>query len=365
MRNRALVLAALIAVACSKKEEAPPAPAASASAPAATEKAKTQEKKDDEKKTAAKEEEPSKDKEKKEAEPEKKPPAAAEPGKYARGDVLKNMPKECPGGRFYLDMQKMFASPAFAKNASLLEDKLAEAADEDEKKARFAKVLETLKAEGVDPARDARELAGCVPQTDDDDPIIAVGFDTAKDLLALLEKASEKTDKKLKREDYMLTAPNTAFAQLSPGVLTITKGKPLMAKAKAATGGAPGFAIAHGKLLYAKVDQGAKKHFEITMVEKGENIDGTWTMLLAGEEAKTAKAHPAEMKAEFQRLVTGFAAQAEKGPLKILADDLKKTKVDLQGDKVTFSLTIPMADVTEVVKQMANAKPGDLKKMFR
>lgn len=287
--------------------------------------------------------------------------------KYARGDVLKHVPKACKGGRVYLNLGLLLKNEAVEKSASALTDKMSSSMKKKDSKA-MGKALKSLKKSGIDPARDVEEVAVCVPGKDEA-PVVAIGGEFAgKKPLDALKKATEEADDSepvsIKETDdgiKYLKQGKSLIGQIAPNVLVFTEDKDAFADLKKDDDESADWGLEKGRIVAFKVKDKKSGNIEGTIDESGEDLDVKFSVDLAGEAGEKAADNPTATKEQLEQVVEMFAKRLKKGPFKKVANDVAATKVKVKGSKVTLSMTLPASDLGDAIRKAAEASDDELK----
>jgi hypothetical protein len=301
----------------------------------------------------------------------KKPNATA--SKFAKGETLAHMPKECSQGRLYVDVA------AFAQlvggAARGLEEAVTGSMDPKDGDAT-RKALGVLKAGGVDLVSSLKELAVCMK--DGDDVLIAVGMDLSQvkgDPLELILKAlaaAGRKDKVEKRQDgslsYLLAegeAEGGVIARLGSSLVVAKNLQALKLARKG--GGAAAFKNATKTMAYVAmtITQG---RLAGTLVDTGKDLKIVGSMQMKGKGPAAADLK-AQADANLKRMkgaVDEMADELAKAPpFKDLAQPLKALKLTADGDALKAELTLPKKSVQSAIKATSELTAEELQQLMK
>lgn len=302
----------------------------------------------------------------KDDEGDKKKSKKGDDEKYAMGDAVKFLPKECKGGRFYLNVALFLKSEAVEKAAESLEEKFSEKMMKKKKGSeQLSKALKSLKKSGIDPARDVKEVAFCLEPGMNQGTIAIGGNFAGKDPIGALAKAFEASasQKELEKKkadgiEY-LKDDKTFFAAVAPNVVVVTEDKTQFADLKAGEGGA-GFDTGKGRILSFFVNDKKNGKFTGSISEAGDDLDMKVVAEFSGSTGDKIDEDPKAFKTEFEKMRDDLETKLSKGPFKKIADDIGKAKIKVDGNKVTVTLSMPACDLGDSIKKAADMKDDEL-----
>ena len=271
---------------------------------------------------------------------------------YQNGAILKFVPAACEE-RFYVN-----AGGITGGDTTMIRQLVDKFARLEGDRREYDTVMRVSKEFGVDPFSALREIAACEGKGPD---IVVVGIATDKptEMTAVFQKVIASLGKapgRVERDgDTSLFAnPNgdEAVAQFGPNVLVFGPKDALLAAARA-KGGAGGFGDSAKHLVRVKA-----KEMDLTVTEKGPNIEASALIKVREGGAKRANELAAEIKGDIQKASERLATT----PLKVLGERLRTTKVAPRGNGVMVSGTISRADVSSILKSAASA---DLEQVLR
>lgn len=282
-------------------------------------------------------------------------------GGYARAELLSYVPKSCKKARVYVDVAGLLGTEAVLASADALQEKLADLGKSGgDKKAK--KALAALKKAGIDPTHDVKDVAICAGK-DKKDVTVAIGGDFAgKDPLEALVKAAEAAgddEPKIKEADGVkYVKAGKAFAGLvAPNVLVFTEDKEVFGDLAKGEDQSSAWGVGKGKLVVFKGNDTKAGEFEGSLEEKGSDLVARFSLDVKG---LGGKASPSKVKSELEGAAEQLAKKL-KGPFKKLGEAVADTKFDVDGDTVTMKLTVPSADLADVIKKLAAMDEKELK----
>lgn len=282
-------------------------------------------------------------------------------GGYGRGDLLSHVPKSCKKARIYVDVAGLLGSEAILTSADALEEKLADLGKSSgDKKAK--KALSALKKAGLDPTHDVKDVAICAGK-DTRDVTVAIGGDFAgKDPLDALAKAAEAAgddEPKVKEADGVkyLKAGKAFVGLVAPNVLVFTEDKDTFGDLAKGEDQSSAWGLGKNRLVVFKGNDAKAGEFEGSIEEKGSDLVARLSLDVKG---LGGKASPSKVKTELEGAAEHLSKKL-KGPFKKLGDAVAETKFDVDGDTVTIKLTVPSADLADVLKKLAAMDEKDLK----
>lgn len=282
-------------------------------------------------------------------------------GGYSRGEVLSHVPKACKTARVYVDVAGLLRADAVLASADVLQEKLSSMGKSSgDKKAK--KGLEALKKAGLDPTHDIKEIAICAG-ADKNDMTVAIGGDFAgKDPLDAIAKASEaagEDEPKIKEADGVkyLKAGKAFLGLVAPNVLVFTADKDVFADLAKDNDQSSAWGAGKAKLIAFKGKDKKAGEFEGSLEEKGEDLVAKLVLDVKGlEEKGSSSAVKKQLEATAEQL-----GKKLKGPFKKLGDAVADTKFEVDGDTVTVKISVPSADLADVIKKLAAMEEKDLK----
>jgi hypothetical protein len=295
-------------------------------------------------------------------------------GKYAQGDVLKHVPKDCPMLRLYVDARALQKNEAFSANADTLEEKLTSSMKDDDLD-KSAKVMKALKKAGIDPKKDVRELAMCGAAKDDF--VMAIGGEFAgKDPLEALSKAIEAagddTPKTITADGMSLLeikgkkkGKTSYIGEVAAGVLVIADDKESITALKDEKDRTSDWKVEKDRLAVFEFREKGKVGFDLTLTTKDDAIEGKFVGTFDDSTGDKMKKQPKAFETEFGKMATGFATKMEKGPFAAVAPDVKATKITVDGNVVTVTMNVPNDHLGKLIKTLAETSPEDLKKALK
>jgi hypothetical protein len=303
---------------------------------------------------------------------DEKPAKAAKGGKYARGDVLRHVPKECSMLRLYVDVRALQKNEAFAANTETLQEKLTTAMKDDggEKGQR---VMKALKKAGIDPTKDVRELAMCGQGKDD--YVIAIGGDfTAKDPLDALSKAFEdsgddapkpsETDG-VKMLELKGKKGKSFIGAVSPGVLVLASDKDVVAGLKDAKPKGADWNVDDDRLAFFYFREKGKMAFDLTMSTQSDGVEVKFIGTFEDKTGDKMKEAPKAIEAEFVKMAGKFGTKMAGTPFDAVGSDVKATKISVAGNVVTLILDVANDHLAKLIKAVAESTPKELKSALK
>ena len=291
-------------------------------------------------------------------------------GKYEAGAALKYLPKECEGGRIYLNLGKVLEGEV-GKNLEATMEKMAETMAGGDEKTK--KVMATLEENGFEMTNNVQEIGVCLDQKSD--PVVAVGMIPGKmkgeplDMIAKAVEASGEAKPKSEEEDgvkYLtVNGEKGVISQPVKNVLVVAETKD---KAKAALKGgegAAGFGEAAKKVAWVNVKMGPEGDVEVTVEEKGDAYEGKFAMGMPKAQAEAAKKDPDAFVKGMEGEAAKLATELEKTPFKSLGEHVKNAKFAVDGDKFIVTANIKKADIVALSKTAADTPPEELMKAMR
>jgi hypothetical protein len=281
--------------------------------------------------------------------------------KYARGDVLKHMPKSCKGGRFYLNLGLLLKNEAVESNASLLAAKLSKKMKKKDEKS--GKALEALKKAGIDPAKDVKEIALCGDVGMKDFVVAIGGTFSGKDPLGAIKKAGEEGDEKLSVQETddgvkYLKSGKAYVALVSPNVLVITRDKDGIDELKKDDDESGDWDAEKGRIVSFKVKDKRTGDVTGSITESGDDLDFKVGADL--KDAEKMKEDPEAFKGQLEAMLAQVAKKLKKGPFGKVAGDVAAAKIKVSGSKLSITCTVPSSDLGDAIKQAAESSDEDL-----
>lgn len=281
--------------------------------------------------------------------------------KYARGDVLKHVPKSCKGGRIYLNVGALLKNEAVESNASLLAAKLSKKMKKKDEKS--AKAFDALKKAGIDPAKDVKEIAIC-GDLGMKDVVVAIGGKFAgKDPLAAIKKAGEEGDEKLSENETdggvkYLKSGKDYMALVSPNVLVVTRDKDQIDDLKKDDDESSDWDAEKGRIVSFKVKDKRTGDITGSITENGEDLD--FKIAADLKDAEKMKEDPEAFKQQLEAILAQLSKKMKKGPFGKVAGDVADAKIKVSGSKLTITCTVPSADLGDAIKKAAESSDEDL-----
>lgn len=298
--------------------------------------------------------------------------ASGKAGKYAQGDVLKHMPKDCPMLRLYVDARSLQKNEAFADNADALEEKLTGSMKDDDLD-KGEKVMKALKKAGIDPKKDVREFAMCGSKKDEFVMAIGGEFGGKEPLDALskaIEASGDDAPKTVKADGVsMLTLKGkkktTYVGEVAPGVLVFAEDKDAITALKDENDRSADWKVEKDSLAVFDFREKGKIGFELTLTNKSDAVEGKFVGTFEDSTGDKMKKSPKAVEAEFNKMATGFSTKMEKGPFKAVAADVKATKITVDGNVVTVVMNVSNDHLGKLIKSLAETSPEELAKAFK
>ncbi len=295
-------------------------------------------------------------------------------GSYAHGDVLKHVPKDCKVARLYVDVQALQKNDAFATNVDSLEEKLVSSMkDDDADKGR--KVLKALKKAGIDPSKDVRELAMCGDAKNDF--VLAIGGDFAgkKPLDAIskaIEASGDDAPKHTTSDDVDLLvlkgkkkAEESYLGEVAPGVLVVADDKDSVSALKAEKDRSTDWNVAKDRLAVFDYREKGRMGFDLTLTSAEDAVLGKFVGTFEDSTGAKMKADPKAFETQFGKMAGQLSKKIEETPFKAIAPDVKATKIAVDGNVVTVTITVANDHLGSAIKAIAAAKPDELAKAFQ
>lgn len=291
---------------------------------------------------------------------EKKEPVKADaPPAATGGSLFKHMPKDCEEGRIYVNVAKILTPDTHDALDSLTAKLIAEGGA-DAKKGDEA--LKALKEGGIEPAKNAKEVAVCANKSDDK-TVVAVSMDMSKadkpaDVFAkAMEKSTGKAPKKEEVDGvtYLQTEDGKGwFAFVGKDTILISKGKDAVTAAVKGGGGEGEYAEAPSYVVWAKMTDG---NVQVMAKEAGDNFDLT----IKGTDKNAAK-----IKSEFEKVQPELDKMADKmTAFKPLLPIGKNAKVEVSGENFTATTNFPKKAIADTLNNMKDLSLKDLEKQMR
>ncbi len=288
---------------------------------------------------------------------------------YARGDVLKHMPKKCEMATIFIDVGGIAKEPAIKKNVGSLDDKLVQAMKgKDGEKAE--EVLDILKKAKIDPGADIREIAMCMKG--EKNFIIGIGGDFAgKDVLGTISKIGEKNGETMKKKDadgvsYIQGKDKVLLGMVTPNVFVATEDADDFGTLAKSNDVSSSWDVKEGRLVAI---HGASKKDGVDSVtvelnEKSDAVELKIVAELSGKAAAQIKGDSDKIEAKAKEGLDQLAGQLKKGPLAAIADDLKATTLEIDGSKVTVTAKVSNKHLSDLIQTLVDAKESDLENII-
>ena len=288
--------------------------------------------------------------------------AAAEPvGQAPAGSLLDRMPKTCSKGRVYVQVEKVLSGDAAASISGLLDAGFKKNKD----KTHADEVFAALKAGGVDPIKQIKELAVCEDGKND---LVAVTIDMSKvkDPATTLEKAIKAGDGEPAKKEVVgdvtflsSTKSDDVLAVVGKNVLVFGKDRASVeAATKGGTKGA-GFADAASYVVWVDMPQekgrGTLKESGDTFVLDAAVADASLVREKEGIMSKLAQvdANVGKLPAAMQSIV------------KPLLPAIKNVKLSSEADTLKITTTFPKKTIPDVLAAAKKLGPEELSKAVR
>jgi hypothetical protein len=287
------------------------------------------------------------------------PAAAPEPvGQAAPGSLLDRMPKKCDG-RAYIQIEKLFTGDSAASFSALLDKGLAK-----NKSATHAdEVFAALKAGGVDPVKQVKEIAVCEGGGKE---LVAVQIDLskAKDPGATLEKAIKAGDGEAPKKETVgdvtyLSSQKSDDVLAVVGKTTLLFGKDRATVEEAAKGGSRGAGYADAASYVVWVDAPDAKG-KGTLRESGSDfvLDASVVDARLVREKESIMQKLKEVEANVGKLPGALQTL-----IKPLLPALRATKVSSEADTLKITTTFPKKTVPDVLAAAKKLGPDELAKL--
>lgn len=301
-----------------------------------------------------------------------KPAKAGKGGKYAQGDVLRHLPKECTMLRLYVDVRALQKNEAFAANTDTLQEKLTTAMKDDGGE-KGQKVMKALKKAGIDPTKDVREIAMCGQGKDD--YVMAIGGDfTAKDPLDALSKAFEdsgddapkpsETDG-VKMLELKGKKGKSYIGSVAPGVLVLANDKDVVAGLVDAKPKGSDWDVDHDRLAFFYFREKGKMAFDLTMSTQTDGVEVKFIGTFEDKTGDKMKEAPKAIEAEFVKMAGKFGTKMAGTPFDAIGSDVKATKISVAGNVVTVILGVANDHLAKLIKAVAESTPKELKSALK
>ena len=280
-------------------------------------------------------------------------------GKYVAGEVLKHVPKSCAQGQAYIDLGELQKNDAFASNVDAFQEKVT-ASMKDKDLEKGGAFLKSLKKSGIDPTKDVKEIAFCGAAKKDFVLAIGGNFD-GKDPLAALLKATkdsddeDKLEKKSKDGTDYLQAKKGVIVQVTPNVLVLADDLDSAIELTKENDSSSSWDIGKGKILSFDFNEHDDK-FAIDITAKDETLE-----LKVVVDSKKA---PPKQK-DLETVAKTAGGNLAKGPFSSIADDIKSTKITVDGNKVTVIFTATNDHVSTLMKTLTTADPKDIQSALK
>jgi len=290
------------------------------------------------------------------------PPAPE--GLAPTGSLLDRMPALCDGGRAYVRVDKVLGGDSATSLSGLIDKGLAKNKD----KTHADEVFAALKAGGVDPVKQTKELAVCEAHGSAND-LVAVTIDLSKvkDPGTTLEKAIKAGDGDAPKKEVVGDVTYLS-SQKSDDVLAVVGNSVLLfgkdrasveAAVKGGTKGA-GFADAASYVVWADIPDAPGRG---TVKENGENFELDVVIHERGI---------AREKAEIEEKLGAIDQNMGKLPagvqalVKPLLPALRAAKLTADGDdSLHITSTFPKKTVPDVLAAMKKLGPDEIQKVMR
>lgn len=285
-------------------------------------------------------------------------------GQAPAGSLLDRMPKRCDGGRAYIQVDKVMAGDSAASLSALIDKGLAKNKD----KTHADEVFAALKAGGVDPVKQTKELAVCEARGSAND-LVAVTIDLSKvkDPGGTLEKAIKAGDGDAPKKEVVgdvtyLSSLKSDDVLAIVGKSTLLFGKDRASVEAAVKGGTKGagFADAMSFVVWADVPEAGGRG---TVKESGDAFDADIVIHERGI---------AREKAQIEEKLAGVDKNVGKLPagvqalVKPLLPAIKATKLSADGDdSLHVTTTFPKKTVPDVLSAMKKLGPDEIQKALR
>ena len=286
---------------------------------------------------------------------------------YAALDVMKHVPAAatCTNGRVFIDFGKLARSEGLRPLIAKIDTKVPEIMGGKEGKD-VAGALAALKAQGVRPAEDLREIAICMQGTGDAGAFAIGGQFGGKDVLAAIGKIVASHNGTFTRQEesgfVFYTGKNVVIAQVAPNVIAGARTKEALLGLRAAQDRSADWGIA-GKLVTLSVQQGSTR-VDMELVQKGDGFDYKSVSKAEGAQSDKAKKELAMAKMIFAGMAEELGKKLKPTPFGALADDLKSIKIDSDGTKVTMTAHLVSAHLASATKAFADMSADEIQKQL-
>ncbi len=290
-------------------------------------------------------------------------PAPEPVGQAAPGSLLDRMPKACPMGRVYVQVDKVLSGDAAASVAGLIDSGFKKNKD----KTHADEVFAALKAGGVDPVKQIKELAVCQTGGPTGDMVaVTIDMSKVKDPAATLEKAIKAGDGEAPKRE---TAGDVTFlaSAKSDDVLaivgknTLVFGKDRASIESATKGGTKGVGFADAASYVVWVDIPPAKG-RGTVKESGDSfvLDAAFVDPSLVREKEDIMKKLSQIDQNVGKLPAGMQSL-----VKPLLPVIQNTKISSEADTLKLTTTFPKKTVPDVLAAAKKLGPDELAKAVR
>jgi len=273
---------------------------------------------------------------------------------FAAGSVLRHAPEICAGGRLFLDLPRAEKNEATRVAVGVLGARMLGGAYATTGTRRvFGALRDALRDEGVDLARDTKELVVCFPGEHAGVIAVLAGDFSGKDLFRAIERAGASLGEKTPPVDErhgveFMRLGRVAIARVAPNVVAIGDDMDVLATLGAATDRSASYLYAPGLVAAAQIGDDVA----VRITDAGEDValDISLRTKKSGDELESRRA--------------GVASRIEETPLHGLGPLAANAKITVAGGRARLELRGRSADVAGALQTAAELPPNELKKML-
>lgn len=274
---------------------------------------------------------------------------------FQRGTALKHVPAECAGGHMFLDLPAVEKNEATRAAVDVLAGRFfAGMATSSTDRKVIVALEKALRDEGLDPARDTKEIALCYRGPAG---VIAVfaGDYSGKDIFGAVEKAAKQLgDKPPKIEEKnhveFIRLGSLRVARVAPNVVVLGEDISAMVMLNESNDRSEQWGYQPGHVGFARL--GGEEPMFISFTDKGADVE-VELVLRAGKTLAT-----------FEGKRESVADRFAETPLKDLAPAVRTAKIEIKSGVARIVLRGQSGEIARAIHVASELSPGELKKIL-
>lgn len=272
---------------------------------------------------------------------------------FARGTVLRHVPAECGGGHLFLDL------PAVAKNEAtraavevLTERFFAGMATTPSDHHVLDELHQALRAEGLDPARDTKEIAVCYRGAGGGMIAVFGGDFSGKDIFGAVTRAAAKLGDKPpeiyeKRGLEYIKLGSLRVVRVAPNVVALGEDLSALLMLGEPADRSELWGFKPGHVGFARIG-GADDMF-VSFTDRGPEVEVELLVRTASKDLESRR--------------EGVADRLADTPLKALAPAARAAQIKLGGGFAQIVLRGKSTEIAEAIRVAASLSPIELRKI--